>query len=464
MKLRVLAFVNHVPIDKDPTEAIDRAMNWGVDYVIAQGTGKDWGPHWLGSGSQLPVSNFVANIRPYMKLCHAANIPFVLSVGIAGARPQLTECIKGFNELCLEEDLHFNIAVVPGDVDQKYLLGRIEEGAQIRRMDDHPALSEFLTTEDVTASTYVVAQVGPEPIMSAISQGAQGVITGRALDVGLFMAPAILAGASKATAALFGKLLECGGVALDPGDSRMPIYGEIHDDDSIIVRSPSLDGRVISRTLAAHSFYERANPFKEENPGGYLDLTDAVFEQQDGAVKVTGATWVDTPYTVKIEGAAPNGFRAINVAGIREPQYIECIESVVRRIKDEVRSNSRFSHLDDDKYHLNLTLYGRDAVLGEADPQRGSEHEVGVVIDAVAPSQEDARNLCYFASISLNNGGYPGRKTTAGNAAQRFTEMVNPLGQIYRWSIWHLLPLDDPIELFTPIMIEIPQRPEELTW
>jgi hypothetical protein len=105
---------------------------------------------------------------------------------------------------------------------------------------------------------------------------------------------------------------------------------------------------------------------------------------------------------------------------------------------------------------LNFTVYGRDAVLGLAEPNRGQEHEVGVVIDVIAPTEDIARDICYFASIRHQIGPYPGRKTSAGNVAQRFTQLVNPVGQAYRWSIWHLLPLDDPCEPFDRRSIHFP--------
>jgi hypothetical protein len=63
MKLRVLAFVNHVPADKDPTPVIERALQCGIDCPIAQGAQTDWGPHRLGSDKQLPWENFVENMR-----------------------------------------------------------------------------------------------------------------------------------------------------------------------------------------------------------------------------------------------------------------------------------------------------------------------------------------------------------------------------------------------------------------
>lgn len=450
MTLRVLAFVNHIPLKHDPAPMIAQALEWGVDYVVAQGTGKDWGPHWLGSGTQLPVQNFVENIRPYMRACHEHGLRFVLSVGIAGARPQLQECVDGFNRMCTEEGLSFDVGIVSGDIEKAFLLDKLASGTEITRLDDHPALPEFLRVEDIEESTYIVAQMGPEPIMASLQEGVDGVITGRALDVGLFMAPALLAGASKGTAALFGKLLECAGVALDPGDPAVAIYGEILDDDTIIIRSPSVHAQCRAQTLAAHSFYERINPTREENPGGYLDVSQVTYEQLDErSVHVRGHRWVDTPYTVKLEGAAPLGYRAINVTGVRDPRYLAQLDWAVDRMKEEVRTAPRFAHLKEGvDYHLNFTLYGRDAVLGAADAERGNEHEVGVIIDAVASTQEFARDICYFAAISHNIGPFPGRKTTASNVAHKFTEFINCLGQIYRWSVWHLLPLEDPVAPF----------------
>src|SRR3954454_6771423 len=210
---------------------IEQAAAWGLDAIISQGTGKDFGPHMLGSGTQFPVRNFKENIRPYVKAAHRIGVPFIMSVGIAGARQQLAECLDAFDEVCPEESLDLQVAVIAGDVAPGFIRKQIEAGVAIPRMDDHPALPELLRLEDVDATPTIAARRAPEPIMAALAEGVDGVITGRALDVGLFMAPALRAGASKATAALFGKLMECCGVALYPGDPGVTIYGEIDYDD-----------------------------------------------------------------------------------------------------------------------------------------------------------------------------------------------------------------------------------------
>jgi hypothetical protein len=51
VKLCVLEFVNDIPVKYDPVPAINQAVEWGIDYMIAQGTGKDWGPYSLGQAA-----------------------------------------------------------------------------------------------------------------------------------------------------------------------------------------------------------------------------------------------------------------------------------------------------------------------------------------------------------------------------------------------------------------------------
>ena len=56
--------------------------------------------------------------------------------------------------------------------------------------------------------------------------------------------------------------------------------------------------------------------------------------------------------------------------------------------------------------------------------------------------------MAYFGFIRLFIGPYPGRKTTAGNAAAPFMPVVIPVSDVYTFSIYHLLPLADPVAPF----------------
>ncbi len=81
--MRLLGFVNHIAPSPDIEEAIERAFEWGVDAIVAQGTGSDWGPYWLGSGEQVSA-NQAANVEPYVRAALKHGVPFVFSFGIAG--------------------------------------------------------------------------------------------------------------------------------------------------------------------------------------------------------------------------------------------------------------------------------------------------------------------------------------------------------------------------------------------
>jgi predicted TIM-barrel fold metal-dependent hydrolase len=79
-QVRILGFVNHVAAAADIEDEIAQALEWGVDVVVAQGTGSDWGPYWLGSGDQMSA-NQAANVEPYVRAALEHGIPFVFSFG-----------------------------------------------------------------------------------------------------------------------------------------------------------------------------------------------------------------------------------------------------------------------------------------------------------------------------------------------------------------------------------------------
>jgi hypothetical protein len=102
---------------------------------------------------------------------------------------------------------------------------------------------------------------------------------------------------------------------------------------------------------------------------------------------------------------------------------------------------------------------GLDAVLGELEPNdHVTGHEAGILIDVVAATEELAREACYYAFIRMFIGPYPGRKTTAGNAAAPIMPVVVPVSEVYQFSIYHLLPLDDPLGPFAATVTTFPRQ------
>ncbi|UMG91243.1 acyclic terpene utilization AtuA family protein [Nocardioides sp. TF02-7] len=324
-------------------------------------------------------------------------------------------------------------------------------------------LANPLTVADVEQADRVVALIGPEPVMAALEQGVDGVITGRALDIGLFMALPMLRGVPAAVAAHAGKLLECGGLALDPGDSGRCIWASV-DETGFTVRSPHDGARATVRSLVSHTFYERSHPTWEDNPGGALDLSAATYVERtadDGVVEVRceGAAWHEAPYTLLLEGARREGYRAVSLLGVREPALLEQARAWTDSAEAAVAAAPRFADaIAEGRLRVHSRIFGLDAVLGDLEPHRSvTGHEAGVLVDVVADSEELAKEAAYYAFIRLFIGPYPGRKTTAGNAAAPLMPVVVPVADVYSFSIYHLLPLEDPVALFPTTVTSFPR-------
>ena len=146
--VRILAFVNHIAPVPGIEADIARAFEWGVDVVVAQGTGSDWGPYWLGSGEQVSA-NQAANVEPYVRAAVEHGVPFVFSFGIAGADPHLDTCLEAFDALCLRNGWSLDVGVVRSEVDRDLLLATIAGGQPVLPAGPGAALSPRLTADDV---------------------------------------------------------------------------------------------------------------------------------------------------------------------------------------------------------------------------------------------------------------------------------------------------------------------------
>ena len=62
-----------------------------------------------------------------------------------------------------------------------------------------------MTQDAIEKSSYIVAQMGVEPIIEALDQGAQIIVTGRCYDPAVFAAVPIRAGFSEALSLHLGK-------------------------------------------------------------------------------------------------------------------------------------------------------------------------------------------------------------------------------------------------------------------
>jgi hypothetical protein len=426
--------------------------------MVSQGNSTDGGPAYLGGVLSEDYLGVKKKFRATIVAAKKKGIPFILADGgRAGINRELERILAFVDEMAKEENIKLRIAVIPGELDKEYLKQKIKAGVKIRRLVDTEILSEYLTEEDVDRSEHIVAQMGPEPIMKALDLDVDGVITGRALDIGLFMALPLKMGFDKGLAAHVGKAMECNSQVSEP-DLGGPVFTILRKDD-FLIRPAHPDAKCTIASVVGHSFYERPNPNREENPGGILDISNAKYEQYDErTVKVSGSRWIPEPYTLKVEGARKVGYRAISISGIREERMIDCLDEFLEYVRKD--TEEKFHPLKPDKdYSLLFRIYGKNGVLGDAEPiKKTASHELGLVVDVVALDQEMADGICFSVFQDVTHRHYPGRLSTASNVAFAYSPKGSSLGPVYEWSIWHLLPLDDPCEPFNIEVREFPIR------
>lgn len=415
-------------------------------HVIAIDAGStDAGPYYLGRGVPFTNRDMVKRDAS-MILCAAyeRSIPVIIgSAGSGGATPHVVALLEIIDEINRENGLQFPTAVITSDVRPELLNARLRDGA-VRSFET----DNQLTAKEIDRATHIVAQMGPEPIITAL-ENAHLVVCGRASDPAVMAAPALAKGYPTPLAVHMGKILECGAAAAQPRHGTDGLFGTLLND-SFLVEPVNPAQTCTVESVAAHSLYERANPVKSSWPGGSLDLSACRFEQYDDrTVKISGSCYYPSDeYLVKIEGAAPCGYRTIAIAGIRDPLLQANFPSYEANFRQRVVEvvAPLTENVD---YRLYLHVYGRNGVMGPAEPIHHIDgHEVGLVIEVIGSTESISRQVLAVSRSAALHSTYPGRKAIAGNLAFPFSPSDIGMGEAYEFNIYHLLRLVDAYEIF----------------
>jgi hypothetical protein len=205
------------------------------------------------------------------------------------------------------------VATVLGD-DLTTRLAELSQQLPIAHLDTGAPWSEF-PAEPLLATAYL----GARPIVEALDQGADIVITGRVADASLFLAACVHAHGwawddwdRLAAGILVGHLLECSGQSLGgnytgdwwalphPWDLPYPI-AEVDADGTAVISKPSgSGGRVSTDTLRHQLLYEVHDPAAYVSPDVVADFTSAHFEDlPNDRVRITGVRGTPATPTYK---------------------------------------------------------------------------------------------------------------------------------------------------------------------
>lgn len=422
-----------------PEDSFKRGIERKPHLIAVDAGSTDPGPHYLGVGKSFTNRAFVKRDLRYMITTGVKNkIPVVIgTAGGAGAYPHVEWCKEIIEEIASEEKLNFKLGVIYADIEKNTVIKALEDNT----IQALPFVPE-LTKEDVMNSTNIVAQMGIEPIVSALEAKCEVILCGRCYDPAVFAALPIMQGYDPGLAYHLGKILECAAIAATPGSGSDSVLGILKENSFIL--EPLSDKRIFTReSTAAHTLYEKSDPYHLPGPGGIINLEKCNFTNiSNGRVEVTGSKFEsDGNYYVKLEGAKKAGFRSICIAGTRDPVMIKQVDSILEEINNITRSMIKDEALNGKVF---FHVYGKNGVMGDMEPLKNAHsHELAILIEAIGATEKEAETLCSITRSTLLHYGYPERISTAGNLAFPFSPSDVNMGEIYEFSIYHLLPVKD---------------------
>ncbi len=450
-QLRIVSPNGHLGFAPTKEASFRLAVETRPDYYCADSGSDDIGATALGADRSVSMERWQRHDLELMLLAaRKQGVPMIIgSAGDCGSNSRVDLFVQMIREIAAEHELPpFKLAYFYSEVSTDYLRDLHQSGVIIDGLDDR----EPVTIADIDATTRAVAVAGVHPFIKALELGADVIIGGRSSDCAVFAAPAIFEGFPENHAYYAGKVLECASFCAEPYGAKESVIATItHDDVKVTAMAPWQ--RCTIASVAGHAMYERSNPYFEYFAGGMLDMTDCVYEQYDErTTRITGqrVVPVEGKVTVKIEGSGRVGDKYLGIAGIRDPYTIANIDKVLELSRAQVAEE--FADAD---YHLNFTVYGKNGVMGDLEPIKETKsHELGVAIEGIADTAELAEAITLFATRQLFYARLPEVKGTAGTAAF-VTDEVLPATTSYRWTMNHIVPVDDPMSLFDLHMTDV---------
>jgi hypothetical protein len=212
------------------------------------------------------------------------------------------------------------------------------EGAEFRNMESGEAFGD-VRSKLLSANVYL----GAAPIVEALRQGAQIVITGRTTDTGLCLAPMIHEfGWSMddwdriAAGTIAGHIIECGGQSSggnfmedwrgvpDMANIGFPIIEATASGEFVVTKHKGTGGRVSRGTVAEQCLYEIGDPTQYITPDVIADFTSIHLEDLgDDRVRVHGIKGRPNTDFYKVSMSYSDGYSAFATLTYAWPEAID---------------------------------------------------------------------------------------------------------------------------------------------
>ncbi len=279
------------------------------------------------------ATDFVTMVERVLPRCIDQGIKIVANAGGVNA----AACAEAVAEVARKQGVSVKIGIVEGDD----IMGQLDElmagGEEFRNLDNDEPLKNHLDKLQ-SANVYL----GAQPIVDALAQGADIVITGRATDPSLVVAPLMYEFGwdindhdKIAAATVAGHILECGtqstGGNFDgwrdvPDMARIgyPVCEAYPDGTFVITKQDGTGGLVSTDTVTAQLLYELGDPHAYLTPDVTADFSTIELEQEGpNRVRVHGIKGHAPTSTYKVSMAYSDGYKVLGELTCTGPDAAE---------------------------------------------------------------------------------------------------------------------------------------------
>ena len=433
-------------------QALARGVALKPDVICIDGGSTDSGPHSLGTGtSKYSRAACKAEWRDLMLARDQAAVPLIIgSAGTCGSDDTVDWMCDITLELASELKQHVKVVKIYTEQVQDDIVAAIND-KRIQALE--PVIP--ISADTISQCSHIVALAGAEHIQAALATGADIIIAGRTTDTAIISALPLARGCSAGAAWHAAKIAECGALCSTHPTSGV-IVVDIDDADTVLPSAntgfaiyPLADGACCTpHSVSAHMLYENTDPFVLYEPGGYLDVSQAIYEAvNESTVRVTGSQWFATqPYTMKLEGARLVGYQTTMLALLRDAHYVANAKAWVARLTKFLHQEIASSlSLKADEYALEFRLIGVNAVLGDLETQNTRGFETGVLVIITARTQALADEMGKLINPFLLH--YPlSDDESLPTFAFPYSPSQTSRGALFEFCLNHIIELDDPMQ------------------
>jgi hypothetical protein len=298
-------------------------------------------------------AGYARDFVPLMKRILPALIQKNIRVTANAGGVNVRGCAEAVRNVARELGLDgkLRIGLVTGDDIMDRLDEMLGRGLELRNMDTNEPLS---TVRDRIQSANVY--LGAWPMVEALDQGAQIVITGRATDTGLTLAPMIHEFGWRnddwnllAAGTIAGHIIECGAQASggncqfewrsipDLANVGFPIAEASPDGTFVITKHEGTGGRINVPSIKEQLVYEMGDPKEYITPDCVADFTTIRLQGEgNDRVRVYGIQGKPATEFLKVSISYSAGFKAVGTLVYSWPDAYEKARAAEKMLRERL--------------------------------------------------------------------------------------------------------------------------------